>query len=250
MFYINPEMVINNHVKNNRIPNWRIAIMCFHSIEKTRKIVEYFNGKCFSYRIFTKCNVDMVYEAEFNGEKIGIMGWCTGGGALVASLIEELKVTGVKWIIGIGSAASIVNQIKKNDMVIPTRVILNDGVSKVYSDKKVLEIDKDMYKIVEKIFINHKTIYHKVIGATVEAIYRQDEKMLNAWRKEGAEIVNWELGPFYAVSKKCGIRSIWIGHISDVETRERWQDWYSERNNETFLKILSDCKLIIELLMI
>lgn len=244
MYYINPEDVVRNHVKKNSIPKWDIAIMCFHSIEKTLDIVMYLGAKKMEYRLFSKCDRNMVFETTINGCQIGILGWCTGGGPLVASLIEEIQVTGVKWLIGVGSAASIVHNICRNEIILPTKILINDGLSKCYCNKNEIAIDEQMYEIVHQVITENKWNYSEVMGATVEALYRQSEQMLQSWREKNVQIVNWELGPFYVVANECGIKCAWIGHISDIEYGGVWRNWYSNRKKvmENVMKI---CKAII-----
>ena len=244
MYYINPKEVVKNHASGHEIPQWDIVVMCFHSIEKTNKLVQYLGAKKVGYRLFSKCDVDMVYEVKIKEHKIGVLGWCTGGGPLVASLIEEVTVTGVKWLIGIGAAASIVDEIKRNQIILPTEVLVNDGVSKCYYKRERLSIDNDIHILIKNILLQNQYDYVEVRGATVEALYRQNEKMLEPWREQGVQVVNWELSPFYVVSKKNRIKSAWLGHVSDVEFGGIWKNWYSERNM-SFERVMEICKLII-----
>lgn len=233
MRYISPEKVVRGHLGNNLLPQWDIAIMCFHSIEKTNKIVEYFSGRRLGYRIFSKCNEDFVFETSMYGKKIGILGWCTGGGPLTASLIEELSVLNVKYIIGIGAAAAIVPKLYQRQIVIPTELLVNDGTSKCYELKNLIHIEQEMYSIIQKSL--HITGIDAVLvkGATIEALYRQSEEILEPLRDQGCQIVNWELTPFYAATNLCSIKSVWIGHISDIELEERWENWYINREDVT-----------------
>lgn len=242
MFYIRPEEVVKNHAKGNIIPKWDIAILCFHSIEKTMAIVNYFNGKPIGYRLFSKCDCRMVFEVSVNNRTIGILGWCTGGGPMVASLIEEISVTGIQWLIGIGAAASIVDDIKRNEIIFPTDIYINDGVCKYYYNRTWIKINKEIYSLAFRVLDRIK--YREVKGATVEALYRQCDEMLEPWRQQGVQVVNWELGPFYAVSKAHKIKAAWIGHISDVETRGVWKNWYINRKN-VFEDVMKICREII-----
>lgn len=241
MYYIRPEDVVRNHAKENEIPQWDIAVLCFHSIEKTMDIVNFFSGRKVGYRLFSKCDCNMVFETVIGNRKIGILGWCTGGGPLVASIIEEVSTTGIKWLIGIGAAASIVNNINRNDIIFPTNVYINDAVSKYYCDQDWIKIDKEMYFLVCEIMANLK--WHEVKGATVEALYRQSENVLKPWRDQGAQVVNWELGPFYTVAQAYGIKAAWIGHVSDVETEAIWKNWYIDRESVLY-DVINICKTI------
>ena len=244
MNYINPRIVVENHSKGFGIPKWHAAIMCFHSIEKTNFIVRSLDAKPIGYRLFSKCDENMVFEAVINNKKIGILGWCTGGGPMVASLIEELSVTGVKYVIGIGAAASIVNTVKRNEIIVPIKLLVNDGVSKVYSKAKYIKMQQRTRSIIRRVMLEEKIDYREVKGATIEALYRQNERILQPWRKKGIQVVNWELTPFFCTSKACGINCMWIGHISDVECNNIWENWYTNRKN-IFEKVVKISKLLI-----
>lgn len=244
MNYINPKVVVENHSKGFEIPKWYIAIMCFHSIEKTNFIVKSLNAKPMGHRLFSKCDENMVFEATINDKKIGILGWCTGGGPMVASLIEEVSVTGVKYLLGIGAAASIVNTVGQNEIIVPIKLLVNDGVSKVYSKNKYIKMSEKTRSIIRRIMRENKIVYREVNGATIEALYRQNEKMLKPWRKKGIQVVNWELTPFFCTAKACGIKCMWIGHISDIECNNTWKNWYTNRKN-IFERVVKISKLLI-----
>lgn len=231
MRYVSPEKVVAEHLKDNPMPSWHIVVMCFHSKEKTKKIADSLGAKLLGYRVFSKCDEHVVYEAVIHGEKIGILGWCTGGGPLVASLVEELSVLGVKIIVGLGAAASISKSVHKNDIVVATELLVNDGTSKCYiKDRPVIHIDPYILKTIRIVSEGNGKPVKEVKAATVEVLYRQNEELLKPWRDKGCEIVNWELTPLYAASQVCNMKCLWLGHISDVELDEVWNDWFCDRN--------------------
>lgn len=247
MRYVSPYKVVEEHLQNNPKPSWDIAIMCFHSKKKTKKIAEKLGGKLLGYRVFSKCDEHVVYEAVIGGEKIGILGWCTGGGPLTASLIEELNVLDVKIIIALGAAASINKFIRKNQMIALVELLVNDGTSKQYiKERPIIHINPYILKSLRKVLENKNIEVKEVKGATIEALYRQDEALLKPLRNEGCEIVNWEITPFYAVSEVCNIKCLWLGHISDVELEEVWDDWYCDRDKQLENE-LNICEELIKL---
>lgn len=223
--------------------------MCFHSKYKTRQLAKEFDAELLGYRVFSKCDETVVYETELNGIKIGILGWCTGGGPLVASLVEELSVIGVEYIIGIGAAASIDKSVFIQDLILATELLVNDGTSKCYiEDKPVIHINPEMRKMFLDICKERKQPVKEVKAATVEALYRQNEALLQAWRNQDCQIVNWELTPFYASCKVCDIKCLWYGHISDVEIDGIWNDWYCNRI-QVFQDSINLCKSILSYLV-
>ena len=249
MRYVDPHIVVEKHLNGRQMPKWTIAIMCFHSKEKTLVIAKQFGATLLGYRVFSKCDESVVFQAKLNGVTVGILGWCTGGGPLVASLVEELAVLGVKYIIGIGAAASITPKIDIQSIVLATGYQLNDGVSCCYDPiSKESHIDPYMYLIFSKVMQRMTCKVLDVKAGTIEAIYLQDERVLAPLRKENCEIVNWEISPFYTVSNHCKIKALWFGHISDLEFKGKWIDWYCNREN-TFQECISICMKVVELLI-
>ncbi len=68
--------------------------------------------------------------------------------------------------------------------------------------------------------------------ALVDAVYRETPRIVDEWRGMGASIVNMEVAAFYAAAKACGIRALWLGHVSDILIGD-WEDWYVDRRDMT-----------------
>jgi hypothetical protein len=50
---------------------------------------------------------------------------------------------------------------------------------------------------------------------------------VRAWLGRGAHAINMETAPLYAAAAACGVRSLWLGHISDTLSlnRQEWESW-------------------------
>ncbi len=86
-----------------------------------------------------------------------------------------------------------------------------------------------------------------VTAATVDAVYRETPALLDGWKNVGAQVINMEAAPFYAAANACGIRAVWLGHVSDLLIGE-WKDWYVDRQEmndgtiENCLAVIRDAK--------
>lgn len=69
-------------------------------------------------------------------------------------------------------------------------------------------------------------IMEEVMAAAVDAFYQETDDLLAEWRDEGASIVNLETSAFYAVSLNCGVKSLWLGFVSDCLVSDEWDDWH------------------------
>jgi purine-nucleoside phosphorylase len=59
----------------------------------------------------------------------------------------------------------------------------------------------------------------------VDAVYRETEEAVRRWLSQGAQAINMETAPLYAASAACGVRSLWLGHISDSLLNQQWDTW-------------------------
>ena len=63
--------------------------------------------------------------------------------------------------------------------------------------------------------------------ATVDALYRETPSDVQCWVGLGAQAINMETAPLYAAASMCGVRAVWLGHISDTLwlTTQTWDSW-------------------------
>jgi len=86
-------------------------------------------------------------------------------------------------------------------------------------------------------------------GLTTDSLYRETSSKIKNWRQLGADFINLEISPFYVVSKVLGIRSIYIGLITDF-VGEKWENTYWDKNLNAKDKIDTRIiKIIKELIM-
>lgn len=146
-------------------------------------------------------------------------------GPWVAMALEELKVLGLKYAIGIGTYGSFSEKLQIDDLVIADNAIVSDGTSKEYSNELYVEPSKALLDLTEEIFRREHQDSKKACVWTTDVLYRESvEKMIN-WKKQGAKCVNLETGTFYSVSKKLDIESIYFGFILDLIHMEKWTGW-------------------------
>jgi len=178
-----------------------------------------------------------IWNIENNGIPIVFVGpvlsgpWC-------AVALEELKVLGLKYAIGIGAYGSFSEELQIDDIVIADDAIISDGTSREYSKESETKPSKSLFDLLETILQRENQKYEKASVWTTDALYRESIEKMKMWRKRGAECVNMETGTFYTVSKELHIESIYLGFILDLIHTEKWTGWggldeetNSKRNN-------------------
>ncbi len=235
MRYIEPGAVIRNRLSDELIPKWEAAVLCFRDYKGSQELVRVFKAKPVGYKVFFGMQESeecpYVYEAAIGGKSVGIVTRCNWGGPQAAILIEELAHIGIKYAVGYGAAGGIDPAYCRGQQVIVGSALPTDGTSRIYN-KGQLFPDSHLVKRTQKAAEKLSCDIQCVVAATVDALYRETDILVAEWRSQGAQVINMETSPFYAAASECGIRSVWIGHISDC-LGVKWDDWYSNRDEMT-----------------
>jgi uridine phosphorylase len=164
----------------------------------------------------------------WNIEELGIPIIIVGpvlSGPWVAMALEELKVLGLKYAIGIGAYGSFSDELQIDDIVIADNAIISDGTSKEYSNDSEAKPTKRLLDLVEVILQRENQKYKTASVWTIDAMYRESIEKMKMWSKRGAECVNLETGTFYTVARELDIESIYFGFILDLIHTEKWTGW-------------------------
>lgn len=229
--YIRPKTIMENRLQGNQIPQWDIAVMCFHGEKRSDMLISANKAKPLGYKVFDRGGTNDACECTINGKKVGFLRCCAGNGT-TANNVEELAYLCVKCIIGYGAAASISADIKKGTQVIASDVLNTDGVGQVYCpNDRIIGADPWLVKLARNASKKMNFDVRCVRGATVDAFYRETENLIAPMRNSGGQILNIEIGPLYASAKVCKIPAVWVGHVSDRLLPEAgWEEWFSDRD--------------------
>lgn len=79
--------------------------------------------------------------------------------------------------------------------------------------------------------------FRRVTCATVDAAYRETPELIQSFRGQGAQVINLETSALYAAAQSCGVRSVWIGYVSDLLVAGEWDDWYMDQDDMQRLSV-------------
>jgi uridine phosphorylase len=242
MRYITPEVVMRSRFEEHPRPSWEIAVVCFRDRRGSQALVEALSAVPLGYKVFWGIEWSddrpFVYETSIGTSHVGIVSHCVWGGPQAAILVEELACLGVTHLIGFGAAGSIVPSLTKGTQIVASTGIVTDGTSRAYTKQDNLAASSELCSAVCAVGdeLGVKVVPVKV--ATVDAVYRETNADIQRWLSSGAEVINMETTPFYAASAKCGVESVWIGHVSDCLVNDEWDSWErSDSITETGVRI-------------
>ncbi len=236
-FIITADQRLNEKKLDLNVFNFPIAIFSFFKtmadIEAWEKQVSRFNAKRINHPKSDDSRLHWgkviqwpmsVWNIEDTGVPIVFIGPVLGG-PWVAMAMEELKVLGLKYAIGIGAYGSFSERLQIDDIVISDNAVVSDGTSKEYSNDSYVQPTQRLLKLTEEVFQRENQESKNACAWTTDALYRESVEKMKVWKEQGTECVNLETGTFYAVSKELDIESIYFGFILDLIHTEKWTGW-------------------------
>jgi uridine phosphorylase len=140
------------------------------------------------------------------------------GGPVSSATVEELAYYGIDVILAYGLAGGLGSKgLKMGNFYLVEDAFAADGTTRHYTDERVVAADASLREAILQVWPGAIT---PVRAATGDAIYREDDAMLDGFRTEGCDIVNLDSSHLFAasVTNAAGrrMRVIQCGVISDV----------------------------------
>ena len=164
------------------------------------------------------------------------------GGASSGTLLEELIGLGVKKVLFVGCAGTLLN-LPIGSVMVPSKAIRDEGTSYHYLDaSKYSHPSKKQFDLIKKI-CKDKNIPHKVgITWTTDAPYRETYKKINKYKKEGTISVEMEASALFAIAKYRKIEIVGVLWVSDQLLTE----WNPQFTSENFIDGTQECLKILD----
>jgi len=226
---VSPEALIEIRFGDQERPRWDIAVLCFRGRRGSGRLVEKLGaqpvGRKTLYALEEAADRPYVYEAQLADARIAIVADCLWGGPQTAILVEEMACFGVCAVIGFGVAGSLVPELSRGTQIVAVTGTVTDGTSRAYTDLAEVTGDATLSSLLVHVARDLNIELLPVKVATVDALYRETDADVRRWRAGGAVAINMETAPLYAASAVCGMKSLWLGHVSDSLASPQWDSW-------------------------
>ena len=168
---------------------------------------------------------------------------CYGSPAAV-DLVETLMALGVESVISVGMCGGFSSEIKQGDIIIPRRVLCEEGTSHhYYANPKWIKPNDAMRKGAVGYFTDKMTT-HSLNTVTTDAIYRQTFHKEKIWRRQGCVGVDMESSAVLSVSGYYRKPAVVILFVSDVhpltDTQRKWE-WDRQKVVDSKEKMVNHC---------
>lgn len=217
-------------------PNWPAAFLVYRDYPSSQQVLQAFeNVRPVRYRMLYNMTqhefAPLVFEADIAGQTIVVVTRVVWGGPQTAIVVEELASIGVGFFLGYGTAGSIDKNLPQGSPVVADSALPTDGTTKAYGAQTIQQVDAKLVEAAIESSMETGCEMKPVCAATVDALYRETPELIDEFARQGAQIVNMETTPLYAVSAACGVQSLWCGYITDCLVDGRWDHWYASLGN-------------------
>lgn len=187
-------------------------------------ILESYRPRCFEEQHFIHVSPDSVRVLSHNGRQYLSLAHVYGG-PVSSSTVEELAYYGIELILAYGLAGGLgTKDLKMGAFYAVNDAFVADGTTRHYSSNSIIAADRQLVAQTHDSWMgrNARAALVNVRAATGDAIYRENDLLLDRFRAEGCDIVNLDSAHLYAVSTDNAagrtIRAIQCGVISDIVT--------------------------------
>lgn len=174
-------------------------------------------------KVLSSCPIS-IWNIETEGVPVIFVGPMVFG-PWVAVALEELKVFGLEYVIGIGAVGAFSERLSIGDILIAERAIVSDGASKAYTQDPTVYPSPYMQSLAEGAFLRGGQPVNRTCVWQSDALYRESLESREAWRAQGAECVNCETSTLYTVSRELGVESISLHWVTDSTASGKWTGW-------------------------
>jgi uridine phosphorylase len=206
-----------------------LAVFCFRGVRASNLLVEALAvSRVEQPRLYGR----RCCSGTIAGLHLVVLPFVVWGGPVTAILLEELACLGVHTAIGFGAAGSLVSAAHIGRMLLAERAAACDGTSREYTDEAWVAPDLELLALADQLATEEGVSPLRGAVWTTDALYQERPSRVSRWREEGADVVNLETGPFYAVSAALGIRAVYLGLVTDYVSQEQgWQHDLWGRDN-------------------
>ncbi len=158
------------------------------------------------------------------GHGVGVLGPHGVGAPAFAIPIEELAALGVRRVVAIGQAGTLVRDLAPGDVVLVTAALPGDGVSAHYGANRGRSVpDAALSDTFARALHAGGVQFRRGITWTTDALYRETRAEAAEARRQGAVVVDMEVAALFAVGGDLGVATAAALVVADSLADDRWR---------------------------
>lgn len=170
------------------------------------------------------------------------------GSPIAANTLEELKVLGVKKVLGIGFTGTLQPDINFGNIILPNACLSEEGTSKHYigTDESRLVPDPALKEEILSFCGGENIKLFTGKAWTTDAFYREYIEKIEQYREEGILCVDMETSAMYAVGNAIELPVCNLLLVSD----KVWCDWINDFTCEEVEETINHVSRIVKHLVL
>ena len=204
-----------NRLNHFKLP--RYIILCFF-----KKLYKEIKKKYKLKKIIKYHEEYPIYIFKYKGIDIAFV-YPLMGASYAGSVLEEMTALGGKYFIFFGGVGTITPKIERGEIIVPTKAIRDEGTSFHYQKpSKYSYPSKLILTFIKKTLKQKKIPFHEGATWTIDAPYRETQRKVLKFRKEGALSVEMEASALFSIGRfrKVNVAGLFIA--GDCVAGENW----------------------------
>jgi uridine phosphorylase len=144
------------------------------------------------------------------------------GAPATAVAIEEMAAAGVRRLVAVDVAASLVADVPSGSIVLVGSAIACDGTSPHYTAERLIHADRVLSARLRESLIAAGVAFAEAAAWSTDAVYRETPREIDEARREGAGLADMETACVFAVSSALGLEAAALLVAAD-ELRDGWR---------------------------
>lgn len=196
------------------------CVICFFP-EVIQGLVENHDARVLAHSV-SEIGTHPLYEIDYEGKRLAF--FHPGIGApLAAALMEEVIARGCRKFMACGGCGVLDKEIAVGHLLVPEIALRGEGTSYYYQPpSREIEMDSKAVSAIELVLKRHGLDYILTKTWTNDAIYRETQEKVLAYREEGCLAVEMETAAFIAVARFRGVDFGQILYGGDAVDVEAW----------------------------
>ena len=180
------------------------CVICFFR-EVLRKVRQEYTARQI-YEFRAECDIEHVYEIEYNGQQLGLIHPMVGA-PLAAGVLEEAIALGYRKFVVCGGAGVLDKEVSIGHLIVPVSAVRDEGTSYHYiPPSREVFASPAAVAAIEKTLEEHGVEYIKSKTWTTDAYYRETPSRIKLRKAEGCLTVDMEAAAFFAVAEFRGVQ--------------------------------------------
>ena len=139
------------------------------------------------------------------------------------AMLEQMSALGAEYFVFIGGVGTLVKEIQRGDLILPTRALRDEGTSFHYQKPSRYSYPSELIlESIRRVLKRNRIAFHEGATWTTDAFFRETTGRVKRFREEGCLCVDMEASALFAIARFRKKRIGGIFTAGDCVAGEVW----------------------------